>query len=517
MASTIPWPSIWVLCHALVIMALISMVALARGSSATSADQSVVFSDSAMIWFLVVFTCRYARLFLSIYSFYRYKLATPVASPSVTNEDVTIIIPTVSCSEVDNPDFEECITTCLINKPAELLVVTDNAERAVEAEAVIQGIRKKLQTDMSILKHLGPKDVSAVEIKVLSSGIASKRRQVAFAVPYVTTSLILFVDDHVFLPPKFIPSVIPAFEDGRVGLCGTNKEVRRQTPKARTLTGRYFEAFWNVMGAVYLARHNFEIRATNALDGGVFVVSGRAQVIRTQIVQDPEFLKGFLNERFLFGTLPPNSNTPLARHVARYVFGVEPTESENARGLDPDDDNFVTRWVVRTGWGVKIQYSEDTKIETTLGVYPKFIQQCLRWSRTTIRSNPCSLLTDRVIWRRWPVTVWTTYIACLFNFALIWDPVMMHALTRTQLYMNSENKAWIACVFVGWIWATKLVKPLNYFISHPMDLLLFFFPLPAGPLFSYFHSFLKAWSVLTFWDGTWSGRPNLQKDKERKD
>lgn len=311
--------------------------------------------------------------------------------------------------------------------------------------------------------------------------------------------------------------MVPAFEEKNVGLVGTNKEVIRQQPKADTLVGRYFEAFWNVMGAVYLARHNFEIRATNALDGGVFVVSGRAQMIRAEIFHAQDFLDRFLNERFLFGLLPPNSKTALARFVANHVFGVEPTEAENARGLDPDDDNFITRWIVRKGWDVKIQYSEETKIQTTLGVYPKFIQQCLRWSRTTIRSNPCSLLTDRVVWRRWPVTVFTTYIACLFNFALIWDPILLYTLTRTSFYQASDSQGSIILLFIAWIWLTKLVKPFNYFVNHPQDLFLFFFPIPAAPLFSYFHSFLKAWSVMTFWDGTWSGRPNLQKDKERKD
>ncbi|MBE3049908.1 glycosyltransferase, partial [Candidatus Bathyarchaeota archaeon] len=339
--------------------------------------------DGALVWFIAIFLTRYARLAMSLYGFWMYKLATAPANPTVSRRDVTLVIPTVSCSDIDNEDFEECLTTCLVNLPAELMIVTDTEARAEQARSQLKRIQKKLKVD-----------ISKVKCKVMSAGIASKRCQLECAIAKIRTSLTLFVDDHVFLPGKFINSVIPAFEDPRVGFCGTNKDVRHLPSQSATILGRYFEAFWNVMGAVYLARHNFEIRASNALDGGVFVVSGRASVIRTNIIKDPDFLDGLKNERFLFGMLPPNGLTHRARLFASYVFRQNLSESDYSAGLGPDDDNFITRWVVGKGWDVKIQYSDATKIETTLGTYPKFIQQCLRWSRTTIRSNPASLTTD---------------------------------------------------------------------------------------------------------------------------
>jgi hypothetical protein len=72
------------------------------------------------------------------------------------------------------------------------------------------------------------------------------------------------------------------------------------------------------MGALYLERYNFEIRATNAMDGGVFVVSGRAMVILIEIL-DNNFCKAFIKEYFFFGLFGP---------------------------LNPDDDNFIIRWVL---------------------------------------------------------------------------------------------------------------------------------------------------------------------------
>jgi hypothetical protein len=56
------------------------------------------------------------------------------------------------------------------------------------------------------------------------------------------------------------------------------------------------------------------------MDRGVFVVSGRALVILSEIVQDNNFCKAFTNECFFFS-----------------LFGL----------LNPDDDNFITRWVLR--------------------------------------------------------------------------------------------------------------------------------------------------------------------------
>jgi hypothetical protein len=63
------------------------------------------------------------------------------------------------------------------------------------------------------------------------------------------------------------------------------------------------------------------------------VVSGRALVILTEIVQDDNFRKAFTNDRFLFGLFGP---------------------------LNPDDDNFITRWVLclPQNYEIKIQYTE---------------------------------------------------------------------------------------------------------------------------------------------------------------
>ena len=438
--------------------------------------------DSALVWFIALAAWRYFRLFVNLYSFWRYKPASLPTIRTIGPKDVTMILPTVSASGSDNPDFEECLTTCLANKPARLIIVTDTDFRATEVNKQLLSIRDKIQKgSSSFLSELGPTNISGVDVRVMYAGVADKRCQMTHAIQYVQTRLVMFLDDHVFLPCTFLDSVAPVFENPCVGLCGTKKAVRRKHPEAHSLWGRYWELFWNVMGALYLARHNFEIRATNAMDGGVFVVSGRAMVILTEIVQDNNFCKAFTNECFFFGLFGP---------------------------LNPDDDNFITRWVLRhpQNYEIKIQYTDSATVETTLGQYPKFLAQCLRWLRTTFRSNCCSLITDRTVWRRTPWTVWTTYIPSLFNLALFWDAGMLYALTKTNFYSESRNPILLLLCFGGWIYLTKLVKLIPYFWRYPMDFFLFFFPIPAYPLFAYYHSVLKLWAGITFWNHSWTGR-----------
>jgi len=112
--------------------------------------------------------------------------------------------------------------------------------------------------------------------------------------------LIVFVDDHVFVKPGVLQSVAAAFEDPRVGICGVKKSVRRKVFQTGSILRDLWLAFWNFLGIAYLMRHNFETQATNAMDGGVFVISGRANGVRTESLQDEEFLDSFINDS-IFG------------------------------------------------------------------------------------------------------------------------------------------------------------------------------------------------------------------------
>ncbi|KAI1494541.1 nucleotide-diphospho-sugar transferase [Biscogniauxia mediterranea] len=400
--------------------------------------------------FLALFIFRYLRLFVNIVGWLIYKPCPIPARPSYDPSDCTVIIPTIDPA---GADFLECCFSVLLNNPGHLLIVT--------AGKTNRHITKKIA---SLLKKTFPE----TRIKVKTATVANKRHQVALGLKYVKTELVVLVDDHVFWPSqRFLPTAIAPFEDARVGAVGTNKRVRRN------VSGWNIQSFFNFLGCVYLERHNFEIRATNALDGGVFVVSGRTSLWRTSILQDPAFLDGFTHEMFLNGTMGP---------------------------LNADDDNFLTRWIVKHGWDIKIQSSEDAVIETTLGEYPRFLSQCLRWARTTWRSNSCSLFTDGTVWERQPWCVYAVYLSSFVNFALFYDAALLYTLYHHTTF-GHHSLAYMAA-FILW---TKTVKLLPHFWRCPGDVLFF----PGYLLFAYYHSLLKLYALATFYETAWSGR-NLE-------
>ncbi|KAF3060543.1 hypothetical protein CFAM422_011318 [Trichoderma lentiforme] len=257
--------------------------------------------------------------------------------PPGDSKKCTIIISTVS--DHDNEELQECIATCLVNDPKAIILSTDNPQRANG----LQNLARHMRTP-------------GIEISVEQSGVASKRKQMIQAANRVTTPLIAFIDDHVFLPQSFLCSSISEFEDQRIGICGTEKKVRRKALLSKSIIGKYWERLWNFLGMVYLERHNYEIRATNAMDGGVFVVSSRAMLIRSSIVKDKAFQDAFLDE-LVFGTSGP---------------------------IDVGDDNFITCWILLSlEWKIAIS---RVHVETTLGEFSKMIWQLLRWRRTTYQN-----------------------------------------------------------------------------------------------------------------------------------
>lgn len=447
--------------------------------------------DPLLVWFILIVVMRYYRTVVNLYYWFQYEPALPNVNSKLRSEDCTVISATVGPK--DNEVFDQMVSSILFNKPSRLVFSTNTSTATIQVEEALPAIVSALELGKSTYQRenrLHATEVST-EILVLCADISNKRRQVVHALKAAKTAITVMADDTAIWSPHFLKASLPAFADEKVGFVGTKKWVKREPrtydPRKSWLANlwsNYWTGFWNTIGALYLIRHNFEIRATNAADGGVFCVSGRTSLIRTCIIDNDRFQRNFLNEFVL--------------RLGERFCGWGPVVA--------DDDNFLTRYIITEGWDVKIQYSDDSTITTSLGKYPKFLGQCLRWSRTTFRQNPIALFVDRTIWWKWPITVWTTYFPWMLNFALFWDPLMLLLFSHTQLYAASEHPKLLLAGFVGFIWTTKLVKTVPWFWKHPIDFWLYFFPIPAYPLFAYGHSVLKLWTLLTFWDVSWAGR-----------
>ncbi|KAJ4362143.1 hypothetical protein N0V95_001491 [Ascochyta clinopodiicola] len=444
-------------------------------------------TNGADVWIVALLTFRYWRTLTQLFFWCRYKPTRPTSRDTMKPADCTVLLPTVG--PVGNAVFEHLVASILVNEPARVVFSTNTAEAEKAVWVFLSGFRAKYEggeTDYQQRHNLPGRDIVS-DIKVVNVGESSKRRQIVAGLAHVETDIVVSSDDTAEWTPGWLTEALAAFNDPKVGLVGTRKWVKHLTaPTVDSADGVFYNAwlkwyarFWNNMGGVYLIRHNFEMQSTNAADGGVFCISGRSCLIRASIL-DEAFQHAFTNE---------------------FVLGCGPVQ--------PDDDNFITRWILKAGWKVKAQCQPEATMTTVLGAYPRgfkfFPQQCQRWSRSTFRQNPIALFLDRNIWWEWPLTVWTTFFPWLYNAALFWDLLAVYTLTQTAFFGQSTHPRVLLAGFVYFLQITKLVKTAAWWWAHPVDFLLYFV-IPMYPAFTYRHSLMKIHTAFTCLDMEWSGR-----------
>lgn len=248
-----------------------------------------------------------------------------------------MVIPTLG----ENKEFLECVKSINACNPAAITVVTP--EKNVNR---VQNTLEKLSLD---------------KISVLGAKKANKRLQMVQGLKESKTAVTIFADDDVFWGTSFITYLLAPFEDPKVGAVGGF------TSSSRTSNLNA----WEFLGAAYLERWNFEIAATSNMDGGIPCLSGRTAAIRTKIIQDPAFINEFIGEKW----------------IGRISL------------ISADDDNCITRWLLNKGWKSAIQTADEARLTTAVEPDSAFLGQCVRWCRTTWRSNFTSMFLERVIWR----------------------------------------------------------------------------------------------------------------------
>ncbi|KAL2865300.1 uncharacterized protein BJX67DRAFT_389502 [Aspergillus lucknowensis] len=395
-------------------------------------------------YFVYLFLFRYIRLVVHIVSFWLYRPTPVPRKPTVRPRDCTVIIPT---NDLEHRGFEECLMSCLINEPGVVLIVTTSSEMTSTAKAIVAPYQQRFPY---------------TKISVKASSIANKRMQIAHGLGYVSTKIVVLLDDHVFWPSaRFLPALLAPLENPNIGIVGTNKRLRR------TERGFSFASFWNMLGALDLERQNFETRATNALDGGVFAVSSLTSAHRSEILTDRKFLDAFTDGY----SAPAPAPAVVEDHT----------------------DSFITRWTVGSGYRIKIQYSDDAQIETTLpSSGPDFLTQSLQASRIAWRNNASSLLTELTPWYRHPWCIYAVHLTSLVNFALPYDAALIYTLHHSKLAKEDHDALHH---LLRWILLSKLIKVTPYFLREHQDILL----LPGYILFGYFHSLIKLYALLTPW------------------
>lgn len=454
-------------------------------------------TNGADVWLVALMVFRYWRTCAQMFFWCMYKPVRPTDNDTMKPKDCTVILPTVGPN--GNTVFEDLLASVLTNQPARIIFSTNTASAAESVGHFLDQFRAMYEagaTDYQQRYNL-PATTILSDIQIINVGESNKRLQIVAGLAHVSTHIVVCADDTAEWTPRWLTEALAAFNNPKVGLVGTRKWVKDlPQPTTKPADGvlyntwlRWYTRFWNNMGGLYLIRHNFEIQSTNAADGGVFCVSGRSCLMRAEIL-DKTFQHDFTHE---------------------FILGCGPVK--------PDDDVFITRWVLKAGWKVKVQCQTQATMTTVLGKYPQgfkfFPKQCQRWSRSTFRQNPIALFVDRNIWWEWPVTVWTTYFPWLYNAALVWDVLAVYTLTQTTAFATSAHPWLMLGGLVYFLQLTKLVKTAAWWWAHPVDFLLYFV-IPVYPAFTYCHSVLKIYTAFTCLDMEWSGRKLPPPEKEDK-
>lgn len=405
--------------------------------------------------FLALFLFRSVRLWINLAANFLYTPIMPIDEPTITSQDMTVIIPTVA---EDIQQLKETVLTAYRLEPAELLLVTPDSR-----------IKRLYQ----MVEELGcPK-----RIQVLSVSQANKRRQLSRAIPEVQTKITLLLDDDVWLPEKFTKWILAPFEDPRVGGVGTNQTLRRFDRSN----------LWEFLGAIYLVRRNFDCTACNWIDGGLPCLSGRAVAYRSEILQDPNFTYGFTHE----------------------TWGSD-------HFLNADDDNFITRWLFSHNWKIQIQNHRECEVETTLENDSKYLRQCLRWVRSNWRSNLTSLC-ELHMWWNYPWSLYAVFQTTITQWAFLYDCLLFasffFALSEAGFYgEGSAGQDWqrslLWALFAGHYIFTKTVKLVPHLLRNPGDVRF----VPVSILFGYFHNLIKLYGCITVTETTWGTREGADTD-----
>lgn len=392
----------------------------------------------------IAFMYRFLRLIVNFCAFWTFRPIAPPKNGLLSSSDITVVV--AALCEGDLSELERAIESILVTVPYELILVTIDQNVAAAESLLFKTIS----------------NYENVKLRVASIPKPSKRRQLAHVLPTIKTKISVLADDDVVWPINLVPWLLAPMENSSYGGVGTNQRVQRMSNPGLT------QRIWGYLAALYIERRNFDCAACSWIDGGVPCLSGRTVAYRTEILQNQDFLDGFVNE----------------------TWGPKP--------LKADDDNFITRWLVSHNWRIAFQSHPEAEVVTMLEENKKFLLQCLRWSRSNWRSNLTALFVEGHVWTKQPWSTYAVFLTTLTHWALLSDICLIY-------FCPSEWRIPAYCMMV----VSKFVKFLPFYWRNPGDILL----IPFSIFFGYFHSGIKLYAALTLNNTGWGSRAGADMEE----
>ncbi|KAI1079041.1 hypothetical protein F5B20DRAFT_591037 [Whalleya microplaca] len=296
--------------------------------------------------------------------------------------DVSIVVPTVDWDS----GFENRICLWLANDPKEIIIVTTTCA-AAKARAVVESdlVQAKLTSG-----------TSHPTIQVITVQRANKREQLCHGINRSTGKIVALVDDDAIWRDFGVTHDKPHRSNTLLYLLApfNNKSghdiglvggpIVSYVPEERR-DGKVITA-WEVAALRSRQRRGAASAAAFMADGGInFTMSGLTMLLRAEILKDPFFQYGFMEETF------------------------------HGQRLNSGDDAFITRWVLFAQhraypsgtnrpellpqYQIGLQLAEGATVETTIKADNNYVSQVKRWTRTGLQNRLTCLFYEPGFWR----------------------------------------------------------------------------------------------------------------------
>lgn len=418
---------------------------------------------SRRLWLVIFLSFAGWKVTKTIINTYSYFCLTnpyqPAQYPKLQPRDVTVFLTVTGDAGPGNRGLVESIESIILNQPGNLVIATHrrNAGPIRDLLERIDAVRQHTTISVAAFHDVNWRDV----LIRLSGG--------------VDTPITAYVDEGVRWPSTFLRSALAPFDQDNVGLVGTvRRGIRNHDTDPST-------SFYNYLACINLERQNLEFTSTYNLDGGVALISDSTSLIRTSILHDQQFDRGFRNEYW---------KPPLFFHQYWFWMRIVLMVQGRANGvgrITTAGDYFKTRYAMKKDWKVVFHNHPDALVHTSL-CGQQFKNSLYSSARTIWRSYSTSLFGDLVCWWKYPWTTCASYLDWLSDFPLVVDPLMFFALWKAG-YGKCATPLGVV-LLIG-----KIIEPLLH-IFHTRNIHDVLYIVPHI-LFEYVYSIMKLIAFLT--------------------